>query len=776
MSRRRARTLPTSQPVTQRPGDGKSAAGAGTAAGIQAFREGRLADAKRIMQQVLKKRPREPAALQVTGLIAAQEGRLELAERTFRRAVGITPESADAHNNLANALLALGRYQDAEASYRQALALAPSLARSQANLGRCLQVQGRLEEAKAALLQAIALDPRAIDARVTLGNLLRQQGALDEAAQLYQDALKLRPGFRDLQLNLGNIERLRGNKEAAERAYRAVLAQVPNHPRAALSLAALALERQQLADAQRYLDVAATAREAVTEELLSVRALLADRLGDAALARTSALQALQAPAAGDLQRRLQLTALVAKTGGQPEAIAELEQMLSRSGPDTPGLLGQLVAAQQAICDWRHWDERVDALTAQIKRGDAAAAHPFDVLLLPGLKAPDHQRFMRAYACRFAPWLEQPPLWQGQSGRADARPHIGFISSDFYDHATARLVVAAFEHLDREQFRVTGYAIGPSRADPVRARVANALEGFVDLSRLDDRAAARRIAGDGVDILVDLNGYAQRPRTEILAQRPARIQASWLGFAGTMGASFIDYLIADPVVIPSDQTGCYDEAVVYLPHCYQPWSPPDVVPPTPTRSELGLPNEGFVFCSFNNPAKLTPSVFDVWCAILNAVPEAVLWLFAPAPVVRDNLSRAAEARGISANRLVFAGHCPQERHLVRLRCADLVLDTWPCGAHTTARDALAVGVPVVTLRGDTFASKVAASLLLGLNLYELVCDSVATYQQTACELAEHGERLSIVRRRLAEERLNGPIFRPDQFAQGLEQAFQRVLEH
>jgi predicted O-linked N-acetylglucosamine transferase (SPINDLY family) len=311
---------------------------------------------------------------------------------------------------------------------------------------------------------------------------------------------------------------------------------------------------------------------------------------------------------------------------------------------------------------------------------------------------------------------------------------------------------------------------------MRGRLKRAFDRFVDVRNLSHLQAAQRIAGDEVQILVDLTGYTRNARTRILALRPAPIQVNYLGYPGTMGASFIDYILVDDYIVPSDQQPSFTEKLVHLPGCYQVNdSQREIASSTQSRAECGLPEAGFVFCSFNNNFKITPEMFGVWMELLKEVPGSVLWLlegnrFAPA-----NLCREAKRRGVAAERLVFAPHRPLAEHLARHRLADLFLDTFPYNAHTTASDALWVGCPVLTMAGETFASRVAASLLSALDLPELITRSLADYQDAALRLARNAGLLVALRERLEASRKESQLFNADWFARNLEKAYSTMWE-
>ncbi len=313
--------------------------------------------------------------------------------------------------------------------------------------------------------------------------------------------------------------------------------------------------------------------------------------------------------------------------------------------------------------------------------------------------------------------------------------IAYLSADYHSHATAWLIAELIEKHDRGRFAVFGYSYGPDNRGPTRRRLVEAFDRFVDVKDTSHMAAAQRIAADGVNILIDLKGYTKDARTEILAFRPAPLQVNFLGYPGTMGAEFMDYILVDNYIVPPGRQPFFTEKLVYLPGCYQVNdSRREISGNTPSRQECRLPADGFVFCSFNNSYKITPQMFEVWMRLLKAVPGSVLWLLEGNPFVSANLCREAEARGVAGERVIVAPRLPLSEHLARHRLADLFLDTFPVNAHTTASDALWAGLPVLTLAGETFVSRVAGSLLRTMGLPELIATSLEDYEATARRLA------------------------------------------
>jgi predicted O-linked N-acetylglucosamine transferase (SPINDLY family) len=360
-------------------------------------------------------------------------------------------------------------------------------------------------------------------------------------------------------------------------------------------------------------------------------------------------------------------------------------------------------------------------------------------------------------------------------RSRSKIRLGYLSADFRAHAVAYVIADVFEKHDRERFEVIGYSFGPEDGSSMRRRLEKAFDRFVELRDTSFLEAARRIAGDEVDVLVDLTGYTQHARTEILALRPAPIQVNYWGYPGTMGARFMDYILVDDFIVPSAQQPFFTEKLVHLPGCYLPASQREISPRTVSRAEYGLPEKGFVYCCFNNNYKITPEMFDVWMGLLQAVPGSVLWLLEGNREAPPNLRREAEARGMPAERLVFAPRTALPDHLARHRVADLFLDTFPYNAHTTASDALWAGCPLVTLAGETFSSRVAGSLLRAIGLPELITTSLEQYRDTALRLARKGDALAELKSRLEANRAKSRLFDAGQFARHLEKAYSAMCQ-
>lgn len=452
-----------------------------------------------------------------------------------------------------------------------------------------------------------------------------------------------------------------------------------------------------------------------------------------------------------------------------EAIHSYERALSLR-PDQDFLLGTLLHEKMRVGDWRNLDQSLARLESALLEGRRASM-PFAVLSLtdrPDVHAAAARSFMQA---------RHPATAAADAAgrcRSQGRIRLGYVSADFYTHATAYLVAELFERHDRAQFEVMAFSIGPEDDDAMRRRIRAGVDRFIDLRAVSDADAVRLIREAGVDIAIDLNGYTQNARTGLFAARCAPVQVNFLAYPGTLSASFMDYIVGDHTTLPPQIARWFTEKVVRMPHSYQVNdSRRPIAPRVLTRAELGLPEHGFVFCSFNNNHKILPAVFDSWMRILSAVPGSVLWLLEDNPLVARNLRAQAQQRGVDPARLVFAGRLPLAEHLARHRQADLFLDTFPYNAHTTASDALWTALPVLTRPGHSFPSRVAASLLRAVGLPELIVDSPEDYERMAIALAGDRARLAAFRQRLDAGRSASPLFDTAGYARDLEQAYREM---
>jgi protein O-GlcNAc transferase len=468
--------------------------------------------------------------------------------------------------------------------------------------------------------------------------------------------------------------------------------------------------------------------------------------------------------------RHNLGMLLQKLKRHEQAAASLEEAL-RLAPRAAYTLSSLVWNELAICKWEGLTPHVDALRSEVRRGEIPA-EPF--VLVAVSPSPEEQRLCAQRHVR-EKLPQRPPLWRGSRYRHD-RVRLAYLSADYSEHATAYLAAGLFERHDRSRFEVIGVSYGPDDRSPMRQRLMRAFDRFVDVQSRGDEETARLLHEMEVDVAIDLKGYTTGARPEILSYRPAPVQVSYLGFPGTMAAPFIDYIVADRWVLPAEDRLHYTEQVVYLPDSYQVNDAArSVAERTPSRALAGLPRDGFVFCCFNNSYKIMPPVFAVWMKLLREIPQSALWLLEDSGEAKRRLQQAAQAAGVDAARLVFAARVAPAEHLARHRRADVFLDTLPYNAHTTASDALWAGLPVLTCVGNTFAGRVAGSLLRAVGLPELVTQTLHDYETLAFKLARSPALLAQIRDRLEHNRATVPLFDLERFRRHLEAAYLTMWE-
>jgi predicted O-linked N-acetylglucosamine transferase (SPINDLY family) len=640
-----------------------------------------------------------------------KQGQLEEAIKLYGVVIESTPESAESYYKRANALNGLGRAEEALRDYDRAIGLNPSYAYALCNRGSVLQRLGRREDALASYDRALAVDPKDALTHYNRGSVLKDLKRFEEALASYESAIGLNAAYAEAYVNRGNV-----------------LQELKRHAAAVESFShAIALKP--------------VIAEAFQGRGVSLRTL---KRFDQALEDYNKAIELDPAAKYLVGVRREVKMQVARWDGMREDLDLIARGVGEGKPvctplalaalmDSPSLLRS--AAQIWVRDQIGDKPNVDRDLGPIGEGPRASASP------PG----------------------SPKI------------RIGYFSADFRAHPVAYLTAGLFERHDRTKFEVTAFAFGPEASDPMLARLTKAFDRFVDVRQKSDLEVAALARELKLDIAVDLNGFTEHSRTKIFAARAAPIQINFLGYPGTMGAEFMDYLIADGMVVPRAHQAHYSEKIVYLPDSFLPFdSSYAIADKTFTREELGLPLTGFVFCCFNNSYKIVPGVFDRWMRILSRTENSVLWLQQADAAVSTNLRKEALRRGIDKARLIFADRTATlPDHLARLRAADLFIDTFPYNAHATALDALWAGLPLLTCPGESFASRVAASLLRTAGLPELIARSPSEYEEKAIDLAANPARLTQLRHTLNAR--DTSLFDTERYTRNLEAAYAAIHE-
>jgi protein O-GlcNAc transferase len=714
--------------------------------------------------RALRLKPEFAEAHATRGMILFALQRYRDAVESFDHAIRLQPNLAGAHNNRGCALNELHQYQAAIESFDQAIQLEPNYAEAHANRGIALYALRQYQAALDSLDQAILHKPEYAEARNNRGSALSELHQFQAALESFDWAIQLEPNYAEAYSNRANaLHELRQYQSAVESCDRALeinpdLAEAWNNR--GNSLCALQQYQRAQQDLNQSIRLKPDYAQAhnnlgtVLHELDQHQAAL-DAIDRAILLQPDSARAYSNR--GNVLQHLQQ---------YPLALESFTKAM-RLDPDCDYVGGMRLHMKRFLCDWENLEAECRQVEARIDRNQKAAI-PF--MALNFTDSPALQRkAAEVYVCDRYP----SPAGAAPIPRRPQRDkiRIGYYSADFHRHAVSYLMANLFERHDRSQFEILGFSFSPEAKDEMTDRVSAAMDQFVDVLSLSDREVVDLSRKLEVDIAVDLMGFTKHHRPGIFAARAAPIQVNYLGYPGTMGADYIDYLIADATLIPEAAQQYYSEKIVYLPDSYQANDSQRPISTRPcTRTGERLPETAFVYCCFNNANKITPFVFDIWMRIVAQVPGSVLWLLEDLPLAAANLRKQAALRGIAPQRLVFAKPLPLAEHLARIRLADLFLDTFPYNAHTTASDALFVGLPVLTRMGETFASRVAASLLGAVGLPELITTNEQAYEALAIELALHPERLRQLRERLNDSLPTTSLFDTAAFTRHIEAAY------
>lgn len=804
---------------------------------VAAYNAGEWATAEHFSNLILNAQPEHFGALTLLGIIAAQTRRAEEAAALLGRAVAARPSDARAHNNYGNALKDLKRFDSALTSYEQALKLNPEYAEAYSNRGLTLRELKRFEEALASFERALEIKPDYAEAHNNRGVTLHELKRFEDSLACYEYALKIKPDYAEAYYNRGlALHELERFKEALD-SYERALTVKPNYPEAynnrglalhelkcfedALTCYECALKiNPDYAEAYNNRGLALHALKRFAEaldsygralnvkpdyaEVYNNRGLVLHELKRFAEALDSYEHALQVKpdyaeaynsrgvamqeqkrfeeALDSYERALKVKpdyaeayynrGLTLHELKRFEAALDSYERALKIAPDHDCLYGTWLHTKIQLCDWSNLDSRITDLATNIRQANRATP-PFSVLALIDSLSLQRQAAETWVRERHPPSEVAPPR---RTRSRQRRIRVGYYSADYHSHATSYLMAELFERHDRERFELLAFSYGPDNPDDMRKRLVAAFDQFMDVRLKSDIEVARLSTELGIDVAVDLKGFTQDARTGIFSCRAAPIQVSYLGYPGTMGAPYIDYIVADQILIPQESRQQYSERIVYLPHSYQVNDRRRRIADREfARHELGLPSTGFVFCCFNNNYKIMPHTFDGWMRILRQVEGSVLWLLEVNETAVDNLRREAQARDVNAERLIFAKPMPLPEHLARHRAADLFIDTLPYNAHTTASDALWAGLPVLTRMGESFAARVGASLLNAVGMPELATATQEQYEATAIELATNPGRLTALKDRLRKNRLSVPLFNTEQFSRHLENAYMQMYE-
>ena len=603
-------------------------------------------------------------------------------------------------------------------------------------LGACYQSQGHLDASIQMFKTAISIKSDYAEAHFNLGVVFKITGQLSEAAESYKSAISFNPRYFDAFNNLGNLQYTIGLYDESISSYKSANKIRPDNAEVNNNLASVYKATGKFKDAEKLY------RKAI--KLSPNYAEAFHNLG-----------------------------VVLKTTNKLEEALLCYETAENLNPNIDFILGPLLQIKKNLCDWNKLDVRLSKLRKDIKKNDRSVG-PFFLLGL--IDSPQLQKLnTEIYVNKKYPKSNNHAQLNKYSKHKKIR--IGYFSADFHNHATMHLMADLFECHDKDNFEIFAFSFGPNNEqDKWRERVYLSFDKFMDVSLFSESEIVSLSRQMEIDIAIDLKGFTKDSRPNIFLERCAPIQVSYLGYPGTMSADFIDYLIADQVVVPKEKQDCYSEKIIYMPDSYQVnMSKRKLSKANVTRKNLALPEDGFIFCCFNNSYKISPLTFESWMRILSKVQNSVLWLLIKDKNAIKNLQQEAEKLGVEKERLVFASYVNVEEHLSRIKNADLFLDTLPYNAHTTASDALRVGLPVITCLGNSFASRVAASLLNAVNMPELITTSQESYESLAIELALDSKKLAEIKEKLIDNLPSSSLYNSSLFTQNLESAYQMIYD-
>lgn len=698
------------------------------------FHAGQIEAAKSAAERSLAIDPQSAGAHHYLGNIHMREKAHELAVTCYNKALSLAPDYAEAHYSRGCALWELDRTGDALASYDLAIRINPDYAMAYADRGTALQNLGHLEDALASYGEALRIKPDFADVYNNRGTVFEKLNRLEDALADYDAAIRISPADAEAHTNRGNaLKRLNRLEDA-----------LASHDRA-------------ISSNPRYAE-AHFNRGAVLEEL--------GRLNDALASYAQAINIKPDLASAYYNRGSTLV----KLKQYQAALADYERALALDA-SLDYLQGMALHTRMKMCLWPGFSSALDQLVEKIAHGHKCSL-PFPVLSLTADLAAQ-RKGAETYCANSHP--ANPELGPSVKPSRHDKIRIGYYSADFRHHPVSYLIAEVLELHDRSAFEVIGFAFGNDSQDEMRQRIRAGCDRFIDVRSMSDRQVTEVSRAMGIDIAIDLGGYTEGARTDIFAMRAAPVQVSYIGYLGTMGAPYIDYLLADKTIVPESHQPYYREKIAYLPSYQANDSKRTIAAREFSRADLGLPNTGFVFCCFNSNYKITPPTFNGWMRILQKVAGSVLFLLGDNDSAVSNLRREAEQRGIDPARLVFGAWLPRPEYLARYRAADLFIDTLPYNAGTTASDALWAGLPVLTQTGDSFASRVAASLLNAIGLPELITSTQDEYETLAVELATDPGKLNSIRHKLEQNRRTTPLFNSSQFTRHLESAYAAMHE-
>ena len=731
---------------------------------FQHFQNGSLNEAEILVKKILQIDSKNFEAFQILGIIKASQNKPEDAITAFKSALKINPLDGGLQFNLAKAYMDSNQHVNAITIHKNCLKIMPENPDAWINYGTSNRCLGQHEQALQAYEKATELSPNDPEAwsnyAVSLNDLKRHT----EALEAYNKSISINCNIPATWYNKGiTLEDLGMYLEAVHAYDRAIILQA-DYPAAHSNRGGALIHLKRYEEAIKSYARALSYKQDDVEILTNYGSAL-NEVGQYLAALEVYQNALNISPAE--QKTLFCQGITLHELGQYDKAISSFEAAKELNPSTPYLLGNLVFNKATVCNWKNYDQNIDEIQAQLSLGNNPIP-PFYALSILDSESLQKKVAELWVSDHIKNIVERPFPSKAKSKKIK----LGYFSADFRNHAVSILLAGVFESHNKDEFEVIAFSFGSSTEDAMSRRIKSAFSEFIDISNLTDIEVIEIARRMEIDIAIDLSGFTKNFRVQIFANRVAPIQINYLGYSGTMGADFIDYIVADKYVIPEKSRGNYSEKIIYLPNSFMANDSTRAISQnTISKSLLGISEDTFVFCCFNNSYKISPVVFSRWLNILKRTKNTVLWISASNLMAQDSIIEATKKAGLDSNRIIFAKRVTtNEDHLARLGVADLFLDTLPYNAHTTAADALWAGVPVLTCTGNTFAGRVATSLLYAIDLPELVASDPYQYEELAVELANSPDKIRLIKKRLTENRFKSPLFNTLQFTLDLEIAY------
>ena len=702
---------------------------------ISLFKKKDFDEAKNICEEILEIEPKNFDVLHLYGIISFQTKNYDLSAELISKAIKINSNNAEAYNNLGIAFKKLNKFDSALESWNQAIKINPNFFEAYNNRGLIFVELKRLDDALESWNKAVEINPNFAEAYNNQGNVLSRMKKFNEALSSYNNAIKINPNFAEAYNNRANIlKEFKKFNEALEDCYKSITIS-PDNAKAYYNRAIVQKELKQLDMAIESSNLAIKYNPNYAEAYKNKGHIFAE------------------------------------LKNYEKAVESFSQAF-KINPNLDNLLGSLIHTKLCIIEWKSFDKDLEELTDKILKKNRVCT-PFQSLMFfdsPELQSITAQTYVKEK------YSDKNDLITVLDKQPDKKIRIGYYSADFRNHAMSFLLANLYELHDKSKFELIAFSFGPEKKDEMYYRISAAFDQFINVRLKSDDDVIKLSRELKIDIAVDLMAFTQYHRFGIFTKRCAPIQVNYLGYPGTSGAKCFDYIIADKTIIPEKNQKYYSEKIVYMPDTYQVNdSTKKISDKVFTREELGLPKEGFVFCCFNQSSKLNPEIFDIWMNLLKSINNSVLWILPQNETAIKNLQNEAALRNVNPKRIIFAQRMKMSDHLARHKAADLFIDTFPYTAHTTASDALWAGLPVLTRIGESFASRVAASLLNAIELPELVTYTKKEYENKAIELANNPNTLKEIKNKLNKNRHTKPLFNTKLFTNNLEMAYLKIYE-